>query len=130
MYCIVAFQVKIWFQNRRMKWRNSKERELLSSGGNRQSTIPNKSNPNPDLSDPNAESMDLSDYEVMKDLSEGHSDAADLSIKQEAAFDPVQDSKDVHDMEKHLDSSYEQYFRGSYMADSDVDSDGEEINVS
>ncbi|KAJ3596333.1 hypothetical protein NHX12_002742, partial [Muraenolepis orangiensis] len=26
-------QVKIWFQNRRMKWRNSKERELLSTGG-------------------------------------------------------------------------------------------------
>ncbi|KAK3558782.1 hypothetical protein QTP86_028713 [Hemibagrus guttatus] len=24
-------QVKIWFQNRRMKWRNSKERESLSS---------------------------------------------------------------------------------------------------
>ena len=45
------FQVKIWFQNRRMKWRNSKERELLSSGGSRESTLPNKSNPNPDLSD-------------------------------------------------------------------------------
>lgn len=44
-------QVKIWFQNRRMKWRNSKERELLSSGGTRESTLPNKSNPNPDLSD-------------------------------------------------------------------------------
>ncbi|XP_022088207.1 homeobox protein DBX1-A-like [Acanthaster planci] len=44
-------QVKIWFQNRRMKWRNSKERELLSSGGSRESTLPNKSNPNPDLSD-------------------------------------------------------------------------------
>lgn len=27
----VLFQVKIWFQNRRMKWRNSKERESLSS---------------------------------------------------------------------------------------------------
>ena len=34
-----------------MKWRNSKERELLSSGGNRDSTIPSKENPNPDLSD-------------------------------------------------------------------------------
>ncbi|ESO82387.1 hypothetical protein LOTGIDRAFT_64310, partial [Lottia gigantea] len=44
-------QVKIWFQNRRMKWRNSKERELLSSGGSRDSTLPNKNNPNPDLSD-------------------------------------------------------------------------------
>uniref|UniRef100_A0A8C6YGK5 Homeobox protein DBX2 n=1 Tax=Naja naja TaxID=35670 RepID=A0A8C6YGK5_NAJNA len=26
-------QVKIWFQNRRMKWRNSKEKELLSNQG-------------------------------------------------------------------------------------------------
>jgi hypothetical protein len=32
---VVLFQVKIWFQNRRMKWRNSKERELLATGGNR-----------------------------------------------------------------------------------------------
>uniref|UniRef100_A0A672HE45 Developing brain homeobox 1 n=1 Tax=Salarias fasciatus TaxID=181472 RepID=A0A672HE45_SALFA len=44
-------QVKIWFQNRRMKWRNSKERELLSSGGCRQQTLPTKTNPHPDLSD-------------------------------------------------------------------------------
>ncbi|XP_066506215.1 homeobox protein DBX1-B [Hoplias malabaricus] len=44
-------QVKIWFQNRRMKWRNSKERELLSSGGCREQTLPTKANPNPDLSD-------------------------------------------------------------------------------
>nr|AUN27673.1 DBX [Lineus ruber] len=44
-------QVKIWFQNRRMKWRNSKERELLSSGGTRESTLPGKGNQNPDLSD-------------------------------------------------------------------------------
>ncbi|CAH1787185.1 unnamed protein product [Owenia fusiformis] len=43
-------QVKIWFQNRRMKWRNSKERELLSSGRSRESTLPNKGNPHPDLS--------------------------------------------------------------------------------
>ncbi|KAA0184392.1 hypothetical protein HAZT_HAZT005358 [Hyalella azteca] len=43
--------VKIWFQNRRMKWRNSKERELLATGGSREQTLPNKNNPNPDLSD-------------------------------------------------------------------------------
>ncbi|KAM9461696.1 homeobox protein DBX1-A [Clarias gariepinus] len=44
-------QVKIWFQNRRMKWRNSKERELLSSGGCREQTLPTRTNPHPDLSD-------------------------------------------------------------------------------
>ncbi|XP_033112920.1 homeobox protein DBX1-B-like [Anneissia japonica] len=54
-------QVKIWFQNRRMKWRNSKERELLSSGGSRESTLPNKSNPNPDLSDVKTETDDHSE---------------------------------------------------------------------
>ena len=35
-----------------MKWRNSKERELLSQGGNREQTLPSKDNQNPDLSDP------------------------------------------------------------------------------
>ena len=49
---ILLLKVKIWFQNRRMKWRNSKERELLSQGGNREQTLPSKDNQNPDLSDP------------------------------------------------------------------------------
>jgi len=34
-----------------MKWRNSKERELLSSGASRDVTLPSKDNPHPDLSD-------------------------------------------------------------------------------
>lgn len=54
--CCISFQVKIWFQNRRMKWRNSKERELLSSGGSRDNTLPNKNNPHPDLTDLNKNS--------------------------------------------------------------------------
>ncbi|XP_015586356.1 uncharacterized protein LOC107263546 [Cephus cinctus] len=56
-------QVKIWFQNRRMKWRNSKERELLANGGSREQTLPNKNNPNPDLSDADGDRprLDLSD---------------------------------------------------------------------
>ena len=54
-YHSVLFQVKIWFQNRRMKWRNSKERELIAQGGCREQTLPTKNNPNPDLSDPQSQ---------------------------------------------------------------------------
>ncbi|XP_057671106.1 homeobox protein DBX1 [Diorhabda carinulata] len=58
-------QVKIWFQNRRMKWRNSKERELLAAGGSREQTLPNKNNPHPDLSDADGDKpkLDLSDIQ-------------------------------------------------------------------
>ncbi|XP_044763572.1 homeobox protein DBX1 [Coccinella septempunctata] len=58
-------QVKIWFQNRRMKWRNSKERELLAAGGSREQTLPNKNNPNPDLSDADGDKpkLDLTDVQ-------------------------------------------------------------------
>lgn len=43
-----------------MKWRNSKERELLASGGSREQTLPNKNNPHPDLSDAEADKPKLS----------------------------------------------------------------------
>ena len=38
-----------------MKWRNSKERELIAQGGCREQTLPTKNNPNPDLSDPQSQ---------------------------------------------------------------------------
>lgn len=46
-----------------MKWRNSKERELLANGGSREQTLPNKNNPHPDLSDAESDKpkLDLSD---------------------------------------------------------------------
>ncbi|XP_025834872.1 homeobox protein DBX1-A [Agrilus planipennis] len=59
-------QVKIWFQNRRMKWRNSKERELLAAGGSREQALPKKNNPHPDLSDAcdDKPKLDLSDVSL------------------------------------------------------------------
>lgn len=46
-----------------MKWRNSKERELLAAGGSREQTLPNKNNPHPDLSDADGDKpkLDLAD---------------------------------------------------------------------
>lgn len=77
-------QVKIWFQNRRMKWRNSKERELLASGGSREQTLPNKNNPNPDLSDADADrsKMDLSDVALDDEEDEGVTGASAAASQQ------------------------------------------------
>lgn len=79
----LVFQVKIWFQNRRMKWRNSKERELLAAGGSREQTLPNKNNPHPDLSDADGDKpkLDLADAQ---DISPAHS-PSELQRSQAAA---------------------------------------------
>lgn len=55
-----------------MKWRNSKERELLAAGGSREQTLPNKNNPHPDLSDADGDKpkLDLTD---VQDISPAHS---------------------------------------------------------
>lgn len=66
------FQVKIWFQNRRMKWRNSKERELLAAGGSREQTLPNKNNPHPDLSDAEADRSRIISGADLSPLSSPH----------------------------------------------------------
>ncbi|KAG6454662.1 hypothetical protein O3G_MSEX008811 [Manduca sexta] len=50
-----------------MKWRNSKERELLASGGSREQTLPNKNNPHPDLSDAEADKQKLSPLSPIND---------------------------------------------------------------
>lgn len=92
-------QVKIWFQNRRMKWRNSKERELLSSGGNRDSTIPSKENPHPDLSDAPASDVNMtpnmdantefphSEHSHMKDLDRYESEDLDFNNGHSESFE-------------------------------------------
>ena len=118
-FFFLSLQVKIWFQNRRMKWRNSKERELLSSGGNRDSTIPSKENPNPDLSDLPDDHMMASehaqmDYDV-KHMSHDHSmGSADLERFTGGA-------EDLDFQTSHLDQ---------YEDDNFSDSEDEEINVS
>ncbi len=68
-----------------MKWRNSKERELLASGGSREQTLPNKNNPNPDLSDADGDrtKMDLSDVA----LDDEDEDAANPSSKESSQND-------------------------------------------
>ncbi|XP_017282226.1 homeobox protein DBX1-A isoform X2 [Kryptolebias marmoratus] len=73
-------QVKIWFQNRRMKWRNSKERELLSSGGCREQTLPTKANPHPDLSDVGKKSSAEDDEEEEEEFGRERMRATGCSI--------------------------------------------------
>lgn len=101
-----VFQVKIWFQNRRMKWRNSKERELLSSGGSRESTLPNKNNPNPDLSDIN-KSSDIEDGDNQNEsaISIGCLSPS-RSPESNPPSSPMQDNMDINDSDDEINVSW------------------------
>ncbi|CAL9697083.1 unnamed protein product [Knipowitschia caucasica] len=81
-------QVKIWFQNRRMKWRNSKERELLSTGGCRQQTLPTKTNPHPDLTDVRPA--------YCPSLDRCGTDSQTLSVQSSKQTDYESDSEEIH----------------------------------
>ncbi|CAH0385309.1 unnamed protein product [Bemisia tabaci] len=113
-------QVKIWFQNRRMKWRNSKERELLASGGSREQTLPTKNNPHPDLSDAASEVLDVEGAGagpegegVKRGLGASEGDSAAAAKKTRGPEDPAEEGP------PHSDASLP----------SDDDDEDEEINV-
>ncbi|CAG9770197.1 unnamed protein product [Ceutorhynchus assimilis] len=121
-------QVKIWFQNRRMKWRNSKERELLAAGGSREQTLPNKNNPHPDLSDADGDrpKLDLSDVQV-KDISPANSPS---SVSETRQLSNNQDIPAAEANHQHLLGSqvYQSSGYDGMDYESSNDSD-EEINV-
>ena len=109
-------QVKIWFQNRRMKWRNSKERELLSSGGCREQTLPTKTNPHPDLSDVGKKSSAEEEEEEEEEEGFGRESA---SCRSPGAGEPV-NSVGSNISSPSLSSKHSDF----------SDSDEEEITVS
>lgn len=99
-----------------MKWRNSKERELLSAGGTRESTLPTKNNPNPDLSDVTQSMPNSDDAAASRDFP-CDVDTCALSpaspILNHGSPDSLYPNEDMDDLNP-----------------SDSDSDSEEIDVS
>lgn len=114
-----------------MKWRNSKERELLSAGGSREDTLPSKDNPNPDLSDTQDEGddciMDQSDELLHQPhrphQDGGHGDGSDgIFLGTTACRDTVLDHVMTH---PNLSPSSHAHITSTVDSDSD-----EEINIS
>ncbi|XP_017777667.1 PREDICTED: homeobox protein DBX1 [Nicrophorus vespilloides] len=119
-------QVKIWFQNRRMKWRNSKERELLAAGGSREQTLPNKNNPHPDLSDADADKSKL-DLTDVGDISPVGSPVA-AAVAAELQHPRHRDADQVYPTDYASAAAANYHLYESMDYDSSNDSE-EEINV-
>ncbi|XP_056138567.1 homeobox protein DBX1-B-like [Lampris incognitus] len=99
-------QVKIWFQNRRMKWRNSKERELLSTGGSRQQTLPTKTNPHPDLTDvggASGQSKEDAAKEHRHLLTQSHNEGAVLDLQYHHDISSLSESSKQSDLSESED---------------------------
>jgi hypothetical protein len=116
-----------------MKWRNSKERELLASGGSREQTLPNKNNPNPDLSDAEGDrpKIDLSDLSPITSPElpphhgshkVGHDD--DVMLDHEGQLLMLDTSSDEKQLLRHHDQDLDEDSGGE-----DEEEDEEEINV-
>ena len=78
-----------------MKWRNSKERELLASGGSREQTLPTKNNPNPDLSDVKDELMGTGKPNSNELFLEPKDDFSSTSSTMVGSLDLLQQSHEV-----------------------------------
>ncbi|XP_063219227.1 homeobox protein DBX1-like [Bacillus rossius redtenbacheri] len=82
-----------------MKWRNSKERELLASGGSREQTLPNKNNPNPDLSDAEGDRprLDLGEISPLATPKDGYDAAAlhDERLDDDSAGEDNDDDEEI-----------------------------------
>jgi hypothetical protein len=65
-----------------MKWRNSKERELIAHGGCREQTLPTKHNPNPDLSDPVSPASSHNSKQIESDQSSSNTNSHSSSQHQ------------------------------------------------
>lgn len=103
-----------------MKWRNSKERELLASGGSREQTLPNKNNPHPDLSDAEVDKPKMS---PISNEDEEIKNKIYTTTSNDYRFDDKMAAKSLFARENVYNNMEEEDF------DSDASASDEEINV-
>ncbi len=111
-----------------MKWRNSKERELLSSGGSRESTLPNKGNPNPDLSDTKEDTARTPN--LLDDLDDILAESPEPKSPSTSCPGSPQSHYDLINNNGSMNSCHSDSIMMSHDLHSDNDEDDEEIHVS